>query len=197
MKVLFWTFHVALAVLSVHPLSASTFDWHGFERAVAAYQARPNAITADAIRVTLPSKHVSYDHSPAERSALRALDELLPALFISIHNRDRVATGLGLDFLLVADGGMLEDIFSALSELIILDPALFLDELNTRRHVPPDLLTFMGHRFVDKDSTVRCNELRERHSSLSGITDPGLADVRARCLGLLTQEIAESCPATR
>jgi hypothetical protein len=95
---------LALGVL--HSVGATTFDWQAFEQAVVAYHATPSAVTADAIRAALPSEHVSYDHSPAEQCARRALDQLLPTLFVSIRNRDRIATALGFDFLLVTDGGL-------------------------------------------------------------------------------------------
>jgi len=195
MKQRYWVCLLALGVL--HSVGASTFDWQAFEQAIVAYHATPSAVTADAIRAALPSEHVSYDHSPAEQSALRALDQLLPTLFVSIRNRDRIATALGFDFLLVTDGGALEHIFGALSELITLDPALFLEGLKTRSYVPHSLITFMGQRFVDRDPAVRCNELQDRQRAIAGITDAGLADVREPCLATLAQAIAGRCPTPR
>lgn len=196
-KLLCAVYLLALAALPVHVLSRSTFDWKAFEHAVLAYQAKPSTATADAIKALLPSEHVSYDHSPPEKSALRALEQLLPTLFNSIRNREPEAVALGFDLLLVADGGMLEDIYAPLSELITSDPALFLEELQSRNHVPPQLVSFMGQRFVDQDPKLRCYELQGRHRAVSGITDAGLTDIRDRCLDTLASRIATRCPTRR
>jgi hypothetical protein len=199
-------FLVVWIVLPVQCLATKTFDWLAFERALIAYRTTPSQLAADGVRATLPSTHVSYDDSAAEKSALRTLDELLASLLDSIRSRDRVAAALGFDLLLITDGGQLEDIYAALSELIALDPALFLQELELRsqgaknafyQRVPESLVPFMGERFVDREAAVRCRELTAREQALLAVTAMNLAEVRDRCLKILARAIADDCPTKR
>ena len=156
----------------------------------------PSASTAAAIKAALPTQRFNRDKSPAEQSALSAVDESLPTLLASIRKRDGLAAGLGFDLLVVIDGGDLEDMLAALSELITLDPQLFLRQLKSRDPVSPTLLTFMGERFVDRKPTARCNELRARHRSLSGVRDVELEQPRRRCQAILSKAIRQ-CEAQR
>lgn len=182
-----------LAMLSVSDavMADESFAWPKLERAVRAYRDAPSATTAAAIKAALPTQRPSYDHSPAEQSAQSAVDEFLPALLASIRKRDRLAAGLGFDLLVVIDGGNLEDTFAALSELITLDPRLFLQQLKAHDPVSPTLMTFMGERFVDREPAARCSELRARHRSLSGVQDAKLEQARRRCRDILAKAIRQ------
>lgn len=187
-----------VTLLATNPLMADEpFAWQRLERAVRAYRAGPSATTAAAIKAALPVQDVRYDNSPAEQSAMRAVDEFLPALLASIRKRDRVAAGLGFDLLVVIDGGDLEDVFAALSELITQDARLFLEQLQSRDPVPAALIAFMGERFVDREPAARCNELRARHRALSRVLDAGLSQIRQRCLDILAKKsISAECGPT-
>jgi hypothetical protein len=185
-----WSGVLMLVVLPAVAHAAS-FDWERLQRAVTEYQAAPGVETARAISKVLPTQHVSYDHSVAEKAALRAVELLLPTLLEAIRGGDRTAAGVGFDLVVVADGGLLEDIWAGLSEIIVPHPVVFLEELAPRGHVSLELLTFMGERFVDQGRGVRCVELRKRQVALSGVTNPHLASVRERCVRRLASAIRE------
>ena len=183
----------SVLALSLFPTlaSAGPFDWERLERAVNTYQAAPSADTAGAIRKVIPAWHVSYEHSRAETSALNAVERLLPTLLTAVRSGDGIAVGVCFDLQLVADGGLLEDIWGGLSEIIPRHPVVFLEHLSTREDVAPKLLTFMGQRFVDQDRSVRCGELRERERALAGVTRKDLSGIRNRCLGALAAAVRE------
>jgi hypothetical protein len=181
-----WAPSIVAGVLSLQVVPSGTIDWPAVERAFREFALRPTAVNADAIRAVVPVKSVAYVHSPTEKAAMQALDELLPQLLDAVDRRDRTATGLALDLLWMADGHLAEEILAALTSLITARPRLFLQELEARPRMPPEhILTFMGEAFADAERDVRCRELEERKRALASVEAPGVAVTRQRCLKVL------------